>query len=158
MDLIEEDPQVDATHRRRVRHAHRQSRQAVFDTVHALHKEGLSCSEIARRTGYGRRSVAKWLTFETSPDRRRSALKPTSPLYFEAFSPSAGKMAIAVDGICFTISNSAATRAAFRISSGFSQPGAAPRGRSRTVRRRLLSYPINRLAMLSRYGIRRPAM
>ncbi|AWM29290.1 transposase [Sinorhizobium fredii] len=37
------------------------------------------------RTGYGRRSIAKWLTFETPPDRRRSALKPTSPLYFEAF-------------------------------------------------------------------------
>ncbi|WEX91772.1 hypothetical protein PZN02_006090 (plasmid) [Sinorhizobium garamanticum] len=85
VDLIQDDPHVDATHRRRVRHAHRQSRQVVFDTVHALRKEGLSCSEIARRTGYGRRSIAKWLTFETPPDRRRSALKPTLPLYFEAF-------------------------------------------------------------------------
>ncbi len=84
VDLIQEDPQVDATYRRRVRHAHRQSRQIVFETVHAPRKEGLSCSEIARRTGYGRRSIAKWLTFETPPDRRRSALKPTSPLYFEA--------------------------------------------------------------------------
>lgn len=53
--------------------------------VHSLRKEGLSCSEIARRTGYGRRSIAKWLTFDTPPDRRRAALKPTSPLYFEAF-------------------------------------------------------------------------
>ncbi|WP_459178720.1 IS21 family transposase [Sinorhizobium meliloti] len=70
---------------RRVRHAHRQSRQAVFDTVHALNKEGLSCSEIAHRTGYGRRSIAKWLTFETPPDRQKAALKPTSPLHFEAF-------------------------------------------------------------------------
>ncbi|QLL64224.1 ISL3 family transposase [Sinorhizobium mexicanum] len=85
VDLIQDDPHVDATHRLRVRHAHRQSRQVVFDTVHALRNEGLSCSEIARRTGYGRRSIAKWLTFETPPDRRRSALKPTSPLYFEAF-------------------------------------------------------------------------
>nr|WP_246665453.1 transposase [Rhizobium tropici] len=34
---------------------------------------------------YGRRSITKWLTFETAPDRRRGALQPTSPLYFEAF-------------------------------------------------------------------------
>lgn len=48
IDLIQEDPQVDATHQGRVRHAHRQSQQMVFDTVHALHKEGLSCSEKAK--------------------------------------------------------------------------------------------------------------
>ncbi|PDT35560.1 MULTISPECIES: ISL3 family transposase [Sinorhizobium] len=85
VDPIEDEPHGDATHRRWVRHAHRQSRQMVFDTAHALRKEELSCSEIARRTGYGRRSIAKWLTFETPPDRRRAALKPTSPLYFETF-------------------------------------------------------------------------
>ncbi|PRD42915.1 ISL3 family transposase [Phyllobacterium phragmitis] len=71
--------------RNQLRRAHRQSRKEVFETVHALSKEGLTCSEIARRTGYGRRSIAKWLTFETLPDRRRGALQPTSPLYFEAF-------------------------------------------------------------------------
>jgi transposase len=68
-----------------LRRTHRQSRKEVFETVHALSKEGLTCSEIARRTGYGSRSIAKWLTFETPPDRRRGALQPTSPLYFEAF-------------------------------------------------------------------------
>ncbi len=57
IDLIQ-DPRVDARHRRR-RHAHRQSRQLVFDTVHALNEEGLSYSEIAGSTGYGRRSIAK---------------------------------------------------------------------------------------------------
>lgn len=82
IDLIQ-DPRVDARHRRR-RHAHRQSRQLVFDTVHALNEEGLSYSEIARSTGYGRRSIAKWLTFETAPDRQKAALKPTFPLYFVA--------------------------------------------------------------------------
>lgn len=85
VDPIQDDRHVEATHRRRVRHAHRQSQHMVFETVHALHKEGLSCSDIARRTGYGRRSIAKWLTFDKPPDRRRAALKPTSPLYFEAF-------------------------------------------------------------------------
>lgn len=53
--------------RNQLRRAHRQSRKEVFETVHALSKEGLNCSEIARRTGYGRRSIAKWLTFETPP-------------------------------------------------------------------------------------------
>ncbi|SCB46708.1 Transposase [Rhizobium miluonense] len=71
--------------RNQLRRAHRQSRRDVFETVHTLSKEGLTCSDIARRTGYGRRSIAKWLTFETPPDRRRRALQPTSPLYFEAF-------------------------------------------------------------------------
>lgn len=71
--------------RNQLRRAQRQSRKDVFETVHALSKEGLTCSEIARRTGYGRRSITKWLTFETPPDRRRGALQPTSPLYFEAF-------------------------------------------------------------------------
>lgn len=53
--------------------------------LHALHEEGLSYSEIARRTGYERRSVAKWLKFKAPPDRRRAALNPTSPWYFETF-------------------------------------------------------------------------
>ena len=35
--------------------------------------------------------IAKWLTFETPPDRQKSALKPTSPLYFEAISALHGQ-------------------------------------------------------------------
>ncbi len=92
-DDIEIDHEDRASHelapetlwRNQLRRTHRQSRKEVFETVHALSKEGLTCSEIARRTGYGRRSIAKWLTFETPPDRRRNALQPTSPRYFEAF-------------------------------------------------------------------------
>lgn len=61
-DQIPDDSQSDAKHRRNVRSAHRHSRQMVFETVHAMSKEGLTCSEISRRTGYGRRSIAKWLT------------------------------------------------------------------------------------------------
>ena len=84
--ILPEDAIVDAaTHRRRARLAHKQSRQEIFDMLHALHRDGLSYSDIARRTGYGRRSVAKWLKFEAPPDRRRAALKPTSPWYFETF-------------------------------------------------------------------------
>ncbi|WP_425336225.1 hypothetical protein [Sinorhizobium numidicum] len=154
---LSRDPHVDARHRRR-RHAHRQSRQVVFDTVHALNEEGLSYSEIARRTGYGRRSIAKWLTFEAPPDRQKAALKRHRPCTSRRFSPRAGKMASAADGICSTISNSAATRAVSRISSGFSQAGAVRRDRPRTALRRLRLSRINQAALLSRYAIGRPVM
>lgn len=84
--ILSEDAIVDAaTHRRRARLAHRQSRQEIFETLHALRDEGLSYSEIARRTGYERSSIANWLKFKAPPDRRRAALNPTSPWYFEAF-------------------------------------------------------------------------
>jgi transposase len=83
--LSEEDNVDAAVHRRHARLAHRQSREEVFSTIHALRNEGLSYCEIERRTGYKRRSVAKWLTFKTPPDRRRAALNPTSPWYFEEF-------------------------------------------------------------------------
>ena len=65
--------------------AHRTSREVIFNTIHALRNQGLSCSEIGRRTGFPRRSIAKWLQLETPPDRRRAALKRTSPWYFEEF-------------------------------------------------------------------------
>jgi transcriptional regulator with XRE-family HTH domain len=53
--------------------------------LHALRQQGLTYSEIARRTGYERRSVANWLTSNIPRDRNRAALNPTSPLSFEAF-------------------------------------------------------------------------
>lgn len=109
------EPTPETPGRNQLRRAHRQSRKDVFETVHALSKEGLTCSDIARRTGYGRRSITKWLTFETAPDRRRGALQPTSPLYFEAFLTQSWKVATAMGGICSTISSSEDTRAAFLI-------------------------------------------
>ena len=158
-DLIQDYPHVEAKHGRQVRHAHRQSRQAVFEMVHSLRKEGLSCSEIARRTGYGRRSIAKWLTFDKPPDRRRAALKPTSPLYFEAFLTQCwtdgnrcGRHLfhdIKQRGYTGSFSNLERLLASWR---------ATPRGQARTVRCQLRSYAINQPAMLSRYGIRRPVM
>jgi transposase len=84
--ILSEDAIVDAAaHRRRARLAHRQSRQEIFETLQALRRERQSYSEIARRTGYERRSIAKWLKFKAPPDRRRAALNPTSPWYFETF-------------------------------------------------------------------------
>lgn len=53
--------------------------------LQALRQQGLAYSEIARRTGYERRSFRNWLTSSAPRDRTRAALSPTSPLYFEAF-------------------------------------------------------------------------
>jgi hypothetical protein len=50
-----------------------------------LRQQGLTYSEIARPTGYERRSIANWLTSNAPRDRNRAALNPTSPLYFETF-------------------------------------------------------------------------
>lgn len=80
----DESSEIDA-HRRRARMAHRKSRDEVFATIHALRDQGLSYSEIERRTGHKRRTVAKWLTFQAPPDRRRASLKPSSPRFFETF-------------------------------------------------------------------------
>ena len=70
-------------HLLRSRLAHRNSRDEIFATNHALRDQGLPCSEIERQTGFRRRSVAKWLAFEVPPERRRATLKLTSPWYFE---------------------------------------------------------------------------
>jgi transposase len=84
--ILSEDAIANAmAQQRRARLAHRQSRQEIFDTLEALRQQGLTYSEIARRTGYERRSIANWLTSKAPRDRNRSALNPTSPLYFETF-------------------------------------------------------------------------
>jgi transposase len=62
--------------------AHRRSRQAVFDQIHTLRVAGISIGDIARQTGFGPRSIRKWLKFSTPPERRATAPKPCSPNYF----------------------------------------------------------------------------
>ncbi len=83
--LSEEAIASTTAQRRRARLAHRQSRQEVFEKLHALRQQGLAYSEIAIRTGYERRSVTNWLTSSAPRDRNRTALSPTSPLYFQSF-------------------------------------------------------------------------
>jgi transposase len=65
--ILNEEDNIDAAaHRRHGRLAHRRTRKEVFEAIHALRDKGATYSEIARRTGYKRRTVAKWLTFKTS--------------------------------------------------------------------------------------------
>jgi hypothetical protein len=71
-----------AEHRHLSRQAHRRSRQAIFDQIHSLRDAGNSIGEIARQTGFGPRSIRKWLKFTAPPERRATAPKPCSPHYF----------------------------------------------------------------------------
>ena len=74
-----------AEHRRITRIANQRSRQAVFDHVRTLRKEGRNVSDIVRQTGFDRRTVAKWIRANALPERSASAPKTTSPRHFEDF-------------------------------------------------------------------------
>jgi hypothetical protein len=65
--------------------AHQRSRQAIFDRVHALHKEGRTVIDIVRQTGQERRTIAKWIRVDTLPLRNASAPKTSSPRHFEDY-------------------------------------------------------------------------
>jgi Transposase/zinc-finger of transposase IS204/IS1001/IS1096/IS1165 len=71
-----------AAHRHLIRQAHHRSRQAIFDQIHILREAGTSIGDIARQTGFGPRSIRKWLKFTAPPERRATAPKPCSPNYF----------------------------------------------------------------------------
>ena len=77
-----EDRREVAGHRRLSKQAHRRSRQAIFDQIRTLRAAGASIREIAQETGFGPRSIRKWLKFRTPPERRAAAPKPCSPIHF----------------------------------------------------------------------------
>jgi hypothetical protein len=54
--------------------------------------------DIARQTGFGPRSIRKWLKFSTPPERRVAAPKPCSPNYFLP-----NGIAFSWVGSCFTL-------------------------------------------------------
>ncbi|WP_281431659.1 transposase [Methylocystis sp. H62] len=72
-------------HRRLTRVANERSRRAVFDRVRVLHKEGRNGIDIARQTGFDRRTVGKWIRAEAPPERSAAAPKTTSPRHFEDY-------------------------------------------------------------------------
>lgn len=95
----------------RARLAHRKSRQELLDLMHSMRQRGLSYSELARRTGYGRRSVTKWLASSAPRDRKRAALKPTSPCILKNFLRNAEGTETATVAISSMMSKIMATRA-----------------------------------------------
>lgn len=72
------------------RHAARRNerghaRQALFDRVSLLRASGKTFVDIAAQVGLDHRTVAKWIKTGFPLHRRRLALKPSSPLYFQEF-------------------------------------------------------------------------
>ena len=119
------DPGEVAEHRHLTRQAHRRSWQAVFDQIHTLREAGTSIGDIARQTGFGPRSIRKWLKFSTPPERRAAAPKPCSPNYFLDYCRAVGRKGAFAAESCSTRSSSAAIAAASPIWSGFWRSGAA---------------------------------
>jgi len=74
-----------AEHRHLVRHAHRRSRHYAFDHIRDLHKDGMTVREIAQRTGFHWRSIAKWVRLTVPAERNAIAPKPSSPNYFQDY-------------------------------------------------------------------------
>jgi hypothetical protein len=79
------DKHCGAEHRCLTRMAIQSSRQANFDRVRALQREGGSVSAIVRQTGFDRRTIAKWIGVDALPQRNAAAPKTTSPRYFEEY-------------------------------------------------------------------------
>jgi transposase len=74
-----------AEHRCLSRMANQRSRQAFFERVRALRREGRSVSDIVRQTGFDRRTIAKWIRADALPHRNAAAPKTTSPRCFEEY-------------------------------------------------------------------------
>jgi len=68
-----------------VRRQSRLSRQALFVNAKRMHAAGRTFGDIAVEMGVDRRTVAKWVALDDLPDRQRSTIKPSSPLYFQEF-------------------------------------------------------------------------
>ena len=74
-----------AEHRRLTRMTNQRSRQATFDRVRALRRDGRTISDIVQQTGFDRRTIAKWIRADALPQRNASAPKTTSPRHFEDY-------------------------------------------------------------------------
>jgi transposase len=48
-----------------------------FLTFKELHKQGLSNSEIARRTGYSRKTVSKYVKAKVQPESKKRSVRPS---------------------------------------------------------------------------------
>jgi len=51
--------------------------EGEFHMLRDLHRQGLSISEIARQTGYNRRTVSKYVKAEAPPTTRKPSIKPS---------------------------------------------------------------------------------
>jgi transposase len=59
------------------------AKQALFETVHALHASGKTVSGIVRETGISRQRVSAWVGLVELPERNRMAPNPRTPAFYE---------------------------------------------------------------------------
>lgn len=113
-----------AEHRHIVRMANRRLRQAIFDRVHSLRRDGKTVSEIVRQTGFDRRTIGKRIQSDVLPHRNASAPKTSSPCYFEGYlSRRWAEGCVRAEG-CLARSEPKATAEASQIRSACWQNGA----------------------------------
>ena len=109
------------------RQAHRnRSRQAIFDQIHTLREAGTFIGDIAaRQTGFGPRSIRKWLQFSTPPGATRAAAPKTllAQLFPRLSARAVGRKGAFAAESCSTRSSSAAIPAASPIWNGFWRSG-----------------------------------
>src|SRR6202046_4429815 len=59
------------------------AKQALFETVQALHASGKTVSGIVRETGISRQRVSAWVGLVELPERNRMAPNPCTPAFYE---------------------------------------------------------------------------
>jgi transposase len=69
--------------RQRIVDAQRVAKQALFETVQALHASGKTVSGIVRETGISRQRVSAWVGLVELPERNRMAPNPRTPAFYE---------------------------------------------------------------------------
>ncbi|MGA8438204.1 MAG: ISL3 family transposase, partial [Candidatus Sulfotelmatobacter sp.] len=69
--------------RQRIVDERRVAKQALFETVQALHASGKTVSGIVRETGISRQRVSAWVGLVELPERNRMAPNPRTPAFYE---------------------------------------------------------------------------
>jgi transposase len=61
----------------------RDAKQALFETVQALHASGLTVSSIVRETELGRKQVTAWVGLVELPERNKMEPNPRTPAFYQ---------------------------------------------------------------------------
>jgi transposase len=69
--------------RQRIVHDRRVAKQALFETVQALHVSGQTVSHIVRETGISRNRVTAWVGLVELPERNQMEPNPRTPAFYQ---------------------------------------------------------------------------
>jgi transposase len=74
-----------AIYRQRIVQGRRDAKQALFETVRALHASGQTVSQIVRETGISRNRVTAWVGVVELPERSQMEPTPRAPAFFQEY-------------------------------------------------------------------------